>query len=97
MSKAQRDTSDIALRLLIFQGKAYEECLEKLGSSHTINILQAFTPSHVTQQRKQIAEWLLGNSHVLDCLWFSDEAHFYLCGYVNILIVDMVMSMGLCQ
>ena len=30
-----------------------------------------------------MAEWLLGNSHALDRLWFSDEAHFYLCGYVN--------------
>ena len=45
-------------------------------------IHQALTPSNM-KHRKQMAEWLLGNSHVLDRPWFSDEAHFYLCGYVN--------------
>ena len=50
--------------------------------SYHLTIHQALTQSHM-KQRKQMAEWLLGNSHVLDRLWFSDEAHFYLCGYVN--------------
>ena len=59
-------------------------------------IHQALTPPHM-KQRKQMAERLLGNCHVLDRLWFSDVAHFYLCGYINSLIVNIVMSMWLCQ
>ena len=32
------------------------------------------------QCRIQLAEWLKENPDVLDKLWFSDEAHFYLSG-----------------
>ena len=57
--------------------------LRKAGfKSYHLTIHLALTPSHM-KQRKQMAEWLLGNFHVLDRLWFSDEAHFYLCGYFN--------------
>ena len=57
--------------------------LRKAGfKPYHLTIHQAHTLSHM-KQRKQMAEWLLGNSHVLDRLWFSDEAHFYLWGYVN--------------
>ena len=57
--------------------------LWKVGfKPYHLTIHRALTPSHM-KQRTQKAEWLLGNSHVLGCLWFSDEAHFYLCGYVN--------------
>ena len=32
------------------------------------------------QRRVELAEWLEENPDVLDKLWFSDEAHFYLSG-----------------
>ena len=57
--------------------------LGKAGlNSYRLTIHQVLTASHV-KQREQMAEWLLGISHVLDRLWFSDEVYFYLCSYIN--------------
>ena len=47
-----------------------------------LTIYHALIPSHM-KQCKQMVEWLLGNSHLLDRLWFFGEAHFYVCSYVN--------------
>ena len=47
-----------------------------------MTIHQTLTSTHM-EQRVRMAEWLLANPNILDRLWFSDEAHFYLCGHVN--------------
>ena len=35
------------------------------------------------QRRVEMAQWMEDNPEVLDKVWFSDEAHFWLCGHVN--------------
>ena len=35
------------------------------------------------EQRVSMTEWLLANPNILDRLWFSVKAHFYLCCHVN--------------
>ena len=47
-----------------------------------LTITQTLTSTHMGQ-RVRMAEWLLANPNILDRLWFSDEAHFYLSGHVN--------------
>jgi hypothetical protein len=35
------------------------------------------------EKRVQMAEWFQEHPNVIERLWFSDEAHFWLCGHVN--------------
>ena len=42
-----------------------------------MTIHETLTSTHM-EQHVSMAEWLLANPSILDRLWSSDEAHFYL-------------------
>ena len=49
---------------------------------YKIQLLQHLKENDISS-RLTFADWALANDNVLDNVWFSDEAHFTLSGYVN--------------
>lgn len=49
---------------------------------YTISIMQHLKPTDITS-RLSFARWMVANIHIVDNIWFSDEAHFFLNAQVN--------------
>lgn len=49
---------------------------------YSISIMQHLKPTDIAS-RLSFANWMIANNHIVEKIWFSDEAHFHLNAQVN--------------